>query len=192
MVVWTLLWPGRDWTVRMSEPPSRRWVARECRLFRSRRKRHSFATYLLGKVLGNGADIRTVQELLGHKSVATALIYAHVLGRGGVGARSPLDSVGITARAESLTQRGFRRPARRGGREAPDEPHRDGDPACEVYAISVPWNDTRRAVRAATVSRRPDVPAGHRHGADRTGLGCGFGARPPQNGSQGSCTRSTP
>jgi hypothetical protein len=36
------------------------------------------------------------------------------------------------------------------------------------------------------------VPAGHRHGADRTGHGCGFGARPPQNGSQGSCTRSTP
>ena len=39
----------------------------------------------------SGYDIRTVQELLGHRSVKTTMIYAHVLNRGGMGVKSPLD-----------------------------------------------------------------------------------------------------
>lgn len=45
-------------------------------------------------LLENGYDIRTVQELLGHRSVTTTMVYTHVLNRGGHGVRSPLDQMG--------------------------------------------------------------------------------------------------
>jgi hypothetical protein len=82
-------------------------------------------TEILSRAIEAGYDIRTVRELPGHSDVTTTMIYTHVLNRGGLGVKSPIDGISAPAMAAAPLQRSGGHASRQAGQVELRETHGD-------------------------------------------------------------------